>query len=73
MARIEISMEEYNSLKDKIRTLEKTNSEHLQEISALKEQTSILKDSLEEICDSSLTERIFRWGNIIKHFQKHAI
>lgn len=65
MARIEISMEEYNALKAKIKTLEDTNGQLAKDNAILKEHLREMKEALEDVAASSLFERIFLWRKII--------
>ena len=65
MARIEISMEEYNALKAKIKTLEDTNGQLAKDNAILKEHLREMKEALEDVAASSLFERLFSWRKII--------
>lgn len=65
MARIEISMEEYNALRDKIKALEDTNGQLAKDNAILKEKVGRMNDTLEDITSSSLFERLFSWRKVI--------
>ena len=61
MARIEISLEEYNSLKNKKKELESIIGKQKQEIASLKEKNEEYKDLLEEIKNLNFFERAIHW------------
>ena len=63
MARIEISLEEYNSLKNKKKELESIIGKQKQEIASLKEKNEEYKDLLEEIKNLYFFERAIYWKN----------
>ena len=65
MARIEISLEEYNSLKNKNKELESAIGKQKQEIAALKEKNEEYKDLLEEVRNLKIFERAIHWKNTI--------
>lgn len=72
MARIEISMEEYNALRDKIKALEDTNGQLAKDNAILKEKVGRMNDTLEGITSSSLFERLFSWRKVINAFKNEA-
>ena len=61
MARIEISMGEYNALKTKIQLLERENVEISKQAAAYKEKLEKIKYFLMDIQNSSLIERTWHW------------
>lgn len=61
MARIEISLDEYNSLKNKKKELESIIGKQKQEIANLKEKNEEYKDLLEEIKNLNFFERAIHW------------
>jgi len=64
--RIEISMDEYRGMKDRIEELEKTLVSKDKEIENLKDKCLTVETQLEDITSLSLSERIFNWGSNIK-------
>ena len=65
MARIEISLEEYNSLKNKNKELEALIGSQKQEIASLKEKNEEYKELLKEVRDLKIFERAIYWKNIM--------
>ena len=65
MARIEISLEEYNSLKNKKKELEVIIGSQKQEITDLKEKNEEYKELLKEVRDLKIFERAIYWKNIM--------
>lgn len=63
MARIEISLEEYNSLKNKNKELEAIIGKQKQEIASLKEKNEEYRNLLEEIKNLKFFERTIHWKN----------
>ena len=70
MSRIEISIQEFNSLKDKIRTLESSLIDVSKEAAIYKEKYSALRDLSMDLENESLLNRIFNWKDILKPFKK---
>ena len=70
MARIEISLEEYNSLKSKITTLEKILENKNATIEKLNAKVEEHDEDMEFIKDSTIFDRLFRWSKIISLFNK---
>jgi len=64
--RIEIPMDEYRGMKDRIEELEKTLVSKDKEIENLKDKCLTVETQLEDITSLSLSERIFNWGSNIK-------
>ena len=64
--RIEIPMDEYRGMKDRIEELEKTLVSKDKEIENLKDKCLTVETQLEDIASLSLSERIFNWGSNIK-------
>jgi predicted RNase H-like nuclease (RuvC/YqgF family) len=64
--RIEIPMDEYRGMKDRIEELEKTLVSKDKEIESLKDKCLTVETQLEDIASLSLSERIFNWGSNIK-------
>jgi archaellum component FlaC len=69
MARIEISMEEYNSLKNKIKQLESTLVDVSKEASTYKEKLGILEGLVIDLDNEKLVDRLFGWKSIVKPFK----
>lgn len=65
MARIEISLEEYNSLKNKNKELEALIGSQKQEIASLKEKNEEYKNLLEEVRNLKIFERAIHWGDTV--------
>ena len=66
MARIEISLLEYNALIDKIKSLEKLVVKKDNEISLYEEKVNKIKDAVEDALEESLFNRTFSWKKIKK-------
>ena len=64
--RIEIPMDEYRGMKDRIEELEKTLASKDKEIEILKDKCLTVETQLEDIASLSLVERVFNWGSNIK-------
>lgn len=64
--RIEIPMDEYRGMKDRIEELEKTLVSKDKEIESLNDKCLTVETQLEDIASLSLSERIFNWGSNIK-------
>ena len=69
MARIEISMEEYNGLKNKIKQLESTLVDVSKEASTYKEKLGILEGLVIDLESEKLFDRLFTWKSIVKPFK----
>ena len=69
MARIEISMEEYNGLKNKIKQLESTLVDVSKEASTYKEKLGILEGLVIDLDSEKLVDRLFSWKSIVKPFK----
>ena len=65
MARIEISLEEYNSLKNKKKELEVIIGSQKQEITDLKEKNEEYKDLLKDISELKFFERTIHWKDTV--------
>ena len=66
MARIEISMEEYQGMKDKIESLEKSLADSKKETELYRERFIAIHDTVEDAADISLFNRLFNWKKIFK-------
>ena len=66
MARIEISLEEYNSLKDKIKSLEEKNVTLYREAQLTKDKLNVVRSLLFGLDDIGLMDRIINWKAYIK-------
>jgi len=64
--RIEIPMDEYRGMKDRIEELEKTLVSKDKEIENLKDKCLTVETQLEDIVSLSLSERVFNWGSNLK-------
>ena len=60
-------MDEYKGMKEKIESLEKTLVSKDKEIEVLKNSYLISKNTLEDIAELSLFERVFNWKSKIKN------
>ena len=65
MARIEISLEEYNGLKNKIKTLENTLGDVSKEAAIYKEKLGKIEGLVIDLEEETLINRIFSWKSII--------
>ena len=65
MARIEISLEEYNALKNKVKNLEEQIVIDSKEIKKYKSDLEDLFFAIEDLENEGLFDRIFKWKNII--------
>lgn len=70
MARIEISLEEYNNLKNRIKVLENNIVDISKEAAEYKEKLDNMKRVLGDVVDASLTDRIFAWKTHMQPFIK---
>jgi predicted nucleic acid-binding Zn-ribbon protein len=61
MARIEIPMEEYNGMKERIESLEMAIVEKDKKIDNLKNDNLKLQTTLEDVSEMALIDRIFKW------------
>lgn len=67
MARIEISIEEYNAYNEKIKKLENELGEKDKKLNDANEAISALKEGLLYLIeDTTILDRIFRWKDISK-------
>jgi len=64
--RIEIPMDEYKGMKERIEELEKTLASKDKEIEILKDKCLTVETQLEDIASLSLVERVFSWGSNLK-------
>ncbi|MBO6252431.1 MAG: hypothetical protein J6O49_02085 [Bacteroidaceae bacterium] len=64
--RIEIPMDEYQGMKERIEELEKTLASKDKEIEILKDKCLTVETQLEDIASLSLVERVFSWGSNLK-------
>lgn len=70
MARIEVSLNEYNSLKRKIKDLEDTLNDVSKESAAYKEKLKKLEMLVSDLENETISNRIFRWYKIINPMKK---
>ena len=63
-------MEEYNGLKNKIKSLEQTLVDVSKETAVYKEKLSILESLVMDLEDERVLNRIFSWKNIINPFKE---
>ena len=70
MARIEISLEEYNALKNKVKNLEEQIVIDSKEIKKYKSDLEDLFFAIEGLENEGLLDRIFKWKNIINSLLK---
>ena len=65
--RIEIPMDEYKGMKEKIESLEKALVSKDKEIEVLKNSYLVSQNKLEDIAELSLFERVFNWKSNIRN------
>lgn len=70
MARIEISLDEYNSLKNKKKELEAIIGNQKEEIASLKEKKEEYKELLKDISELKFFERTIHWKSTIGEINK---
>lgn len=66
MARIEISLEEYESLKNNIKSLEEKNVALYREAQLAKDKLNVVRSLLFGLDDIGLLQRIINWKAYIK-------
>lgn len=62
--RIEISLDEYNSLRDNIDVLNKTIAGLNKKVEVYEDKIGRLADTFVDLYGSTIQARIFRWGHI---------
>ena len=65
--RIEIPMDEFKAMKEKIDSLEKALVSKDKEIEVLKNSYLVSQNNLEDIATLSLFERVFNWKSNVKN------
>lgn len=65
--RIEIPMDEFKGMKEKIESLEKALVSKDKEIEVLKNSYLVSQNNLEDIAELSLFERVFNWKSNIRN------
>lgn len=70
MARIEISLEEYNALKNKVKNLEEQIVIDSKEIKRYKDNFETLFFAIEDLEGEGLFNRVFKWKDIINSLLK---
>lgn len=65
--RIEIPMDEFKAMKEKIDSLEKALVSKDKEIEVLKNSYLVSQNNLEDITTLSLFERVFNWKSNVKN------
>lgn len=70
MARIEISLEEYNALKAKIKSLEEQTVSDSKEIKRYKDNFETLFFAIEDLEGEGLFNRVFKWKDVIESILK---
>jgi chromosome segregation ATPase len=68
MSRIEIPMEEYQGLKDKIKSLESSLIEEKNQISIYKQKFNEAKELFDDLKSEGFINRLFNWKRVIKPF-----
>lgn len=66
MARIEIPMEEYQGMKEKIESLERKLADTNKEVELYKEKYHELQHEVEDISEVGVFTRIFSWKKLFK-------
>lgn len=64
--RIEIPMDEYKGMKERIEELEKALASKDKLLEILKDRCLTVETQLEDIASLSLVERVFNWGSNLK-------
>lgn len=64
--RIEIPLDEYKGMKEKIESLEKALVAKEDELKVVKNEKMILLDEIEEFTSLSLFERVFKWESNVQ-------
>lgn len=71
MARIEISLNEYETLKENIKKLEETNVQLEKAINEISNSNKELFDELQEIVNATaFVDRVFKWKKTIQNAKK---
>ena len=65
MGRIEISLDEYNSLKNVNKENEKKEAKFVKEKEELQERLACYADAIDYLRDVGFLDRIFKWNNVI--------
>lgn len=65
MGRIEISLDEYNSLKNVIKENENKEAKFVKEKEELQERLACYADAIDYLRDVGFLDRIFKWNNVI--------
>ena len=68
--RIEIPMDEYKGMKERIESLEKTLVSKDKDIEALQNENLLLQTKLEDVVTMPLFDRLFSWGKLTKEVLK---
>ena len=68
MARIEIPMEEYQGLKDKVKSLESSLIEEKNQTSIYKQKFNEAKELFDDLKSEGFINRLFNWKRVIKPF-----
>lgn len=69
MSRIEIPIQEYNALKDKIKSLEETLTSVSKEASLYKEKLGKIESLVNDLEEENVINRLLFWKNVIKPFK----
>jgi len=71
MARIEISLNEYETLKENIKKLEETNVQLEKAMNEISNSNKELFDELQEIVNgTAFVDRVFKWKKTIQNAKK---
>ena len=70
MSRIEMSLSEYNTLKDKIKALEGALNYVSKEASLFKGKVNDIQSLVIDLKNASFMERVFHWKDVTKPFNK---
>ena len=68
--RIEIPMEEYNGMRERVRELETTVVSKDKEIEALKDKLLGIQNDIDDIAELTLFERMFGWNKNVERIIK---
>ena len=68
MSRIEIPMEEYQGLKDKVKSLESSLIEEKNQTSIYKQKFNEAKELFDDLKSEGFINRLFNWKRVIKPF-----
>lgn len=69
MAKIEISLAEYNDYKRRIKNLEEALTDCHKELDVYKHKLGEIQELVEDLEDATIIDRTFHWSYLIKPFK----